>query len=414
MRLSWLWPVINLITTLIASVIVFVVPMTPFQSYVTPSQPFIVMGFLLFCPGMALVRFLRLNDLAIELSLAVALSLSVDSIVAGAFLYAKYWSLLDMMAVLVLLTLTCSIAQIVMQLPLVGLARSQEQTDDIEKTATVSLASVRGATQKPQEVMRESTPQPVEMAASRVRKDAWDLEKAATTIMPAVAHPQSLQRIEKVSTTIMPAASDSQKASSQTKDIEKAATTIMPAASDSRKKDIEKTATTIMPAMVQSQNGQSIAEKDTKLLTTTSNPSGTQKIEEKDTTHMPLAAGAGVVVQNKPATQEEKKKALFTPPIDKPQDTPAIEEKQAPLVASTARSTDALEDEEADNTDKMPVVRRKKLQKDTSNNERDTDANLKSEDFSTPIPGETPNPLPALPPSTVTKNVLRKRRLLNQ
>ncbi len=51
-----------------------------------------VLWFVLVCPGMALVHVLRLRDPVAELSLAVALSLALDTLVASAFLYAGRWS----------------------------------------------------------------------------------------------------------------------------------------------------------------------------------------------------------------------------------------------------------------------------------------------------------------------------------
>src|SRR5579883_3316404 len=212
MRSLWLWPTINLLATLITGVIVSIAP-------ATPLQPYVVMSFVCFCPGMALVRFLRLHDLAIELSLAVALSLSVASIAAGALLYAKHWSPVNTLTTLVLLTLTCSIAQLIMQLPI----------DDIAESETMALAALKGKVGEQQEVVKASTPQP----PSRVRKAAWGLEEAATTVIPATANQRPIQSIGQGAT------------------------------SKSHKKEIEQAATTILPAVAHAQTQHSVAEKDT-------------------------------------------------------------------------------------------------------------------------------------------------------
>jgi hypothetical protein len=59
----------------------------------TPSvRAPIIVAFLLVCPGLALTRLLRLGDLAVELTLAVALSIALDGLVAGSLLYAGEWS----------------------------------------------------------------------------------------------------------------------------------------------------------------------------------------------------------------------------------------------------------------------------------------------------------------------------------
>jgi hypothetical protein len=64
----------------------------------------LVLWFAAICPGLSLVRLLRLDDRLIELVLAVALSLSLDGIVAAAFLYSNYWSPPAIMASLMAIT----------------------------------------------------------------------------------------------------------------------------------------------------------------------------------------------------------------------------------------------------------------------------------------------------------------------
>ena len=57
-----------------------------------PVRPLVALWFLAVCPGMALVRLLGLRDLLAELVLAVAVSLSLETIVATALVYAGSWS----------------------------------------------------------------------------------------------------------------------------------------------------------------------------------------------------------------------------------------------------------------------------------------------------------------------------------
>jgi hypothetical protein len=52
----------------------------------------VVMCFLFTCPGMVLVRFFHFRDVAAEWTLAVALSLALDAIIASIQLYAGHWS----------------------------------------------------------------------------------------------------------------------------------------------------------------------------------------------------------------------------------------------------------------------------------------------------------------------------------
>lgn len=52
----------------------------------------IVFSFMLICPGMAFVRLLNVKDSLITITLAVALSLAIDAVVAMIQLYSQQWS----------------------------------------------------------------------------------------------------------------------------------------------------------------------------------------------------------------------------------------------------------------------------------------------------------------------------------
>jgi hypothetical protein len=84
-RLQWLWPAVIIVSTVVADVVVDV-------DIATAIRPLVVMWFLCACPGMVLVRFFPLADPVFEWTLALALSLSVDGLVAGTWLYAGKWS----------------------------------------------------------------------------------------------------------------------------------------------------------------------------------------------------------------------------------------------------------------------------------------------------------------------------------
>jgi hypothetical protein len=58
----------------------------------SPFRPIATLGFLAVCPGMAIIRLLQLEDVLTELTLAVAFSIALDSLVAGTMLYAGWWS----------------------------------------------------------------------------------------------------------------------------------------------------------------------------------------------------------------------------------------------------------------------------------------------------------------------------------
>jgi hypothetical protein len=58
----------------------------------SPARPAIVFSFLLVCPGLAFVRLLRIQGPLIELTLAIALSIALDVIVAEAMVLTRQWS----------------------------------------------------------------------------------------------------------------------------------------------------------------------------------------------------------------------------------------------------------------------------------------------------------------------------------
>lgn len=56
-----------------------------------PLRPWLTFWFFLVCPGMAFVGLLNLNDRLTELTLAIALSLALDTIIPAIMLYAEAW-----------------------------------------------------------------------------------------------------------------------------------------------------------------------------------------------------------------------------------------------------------------------------------------------------------------------------------
>ncbi len=82
---NWLWPALLLVSALATWI-----------AYTLLSdgivRPFIVLWFFVICPGMALVRLLRLRNLLAEYTLAVATSLTLETLVASIQLYANHWS----------------------------------------------------------------------------------------------------------------------------------------------------------------------------------------------------------------------------------------------------------------------------------------------------------------------------------
>lgn len=70
-----------------------------------PVRVVFVLWFLLACPGMMLVRFFHLGEPVFEWVVAIALSLAVDSFVAGILLYSGRWSPASTFAILLAFTI---------------------------------------------------------------------------------------------------------------------------------------------------------------------------------------------------------------------------------------------------------------------------------------------------------------------
>jgi len=76
-----------------------------------PVRATVTLAFMAVGPGMALMGLLRLDDLLLELSLALALSLVLETIVAMAMLLLNHWVPAAGLAVLEILTVIGVLAQ---------------------------------------------------------------------------------------------------------------------------------------------------------------------------------------------------------------------------------------------------------------------------------------------------------------
>src|SRR6266487_3042451 len=106
-RFSWLWPTIIIFSTIVVGFVNFI-------STDIVVRPIVVMWFLFVCPGMVVIRFLRLKEPVVEWALALALSFSIDAIVAGIQLYAGGWSPGITLVILMSLCLGGAIMQVVL------------------------------------------------------------------------------------------------------------------------------------------------------------------------------------------------------------------------------------------------------------------------------------------------------------
>lgn len=107
MKSSWIWLGVILLSSLAIWLTSRLMPGTAL--YVA-----VLTWFLFVCPGMALVRFLRLHDPMVEWILAVALSITLDAIVSGAQLYAGRWSPGGTLGILIVLSIEGALVHLIL------------------------------------------------------------------------------------------------------------------------------------------------------------------------------------------------------------------------------------------------------------------------------------------------------------
>jgi hypothetical protein len=88
------------------------VAMTTYGWTSSPARPLVTTWFLLLCPGMALVRFLPQRGPLTLFVLAIATSLSLETLVAETMLEASLWSPRATLAILIALTAGGAVAQL--------------------------------------------------------------------------------------------------------------------------------------------------------------------------------------------------------------------------------------------------------------------------------------------------------------
>ena len=167
MRLRWMiwaWPLCILLFTLAVTLITFVFPDNG-------ARPAVIMAFLFVIPGMAVVRFFRIEDIAIELMLALALSFSIDAFTAGIVLYAGQWSQKNILSFLIGLCLSSAVAQLAIVRPTQTLVhplniRNVEEEGEKGGDMIIDLAKAPSSRQK-----AEKTRALIELAASLSKKN---------------------------------------------------------------------------------------------------------------------------------------------------------------------------------------------------------------------------------------------------
>ena len=77
-----------------------------------PLRAVVVLGFLLAGPGLAFVPLLRIRQTSVEITLVLALSLALDTLVAEVLVLAQFWSAGLALAVLIAISVTGAVVQL--------------------------------------------------------------------------------------------------------------------------------------------------------------------------------------------------------------------------------------------------------------------------------------------------------------
>lgn len=104
-RQFWAWPVIIVLSAIAAALAAVFMPGT------LPCL-LLDMWFLFICPGMMIVRFLRLNAPAAEWMLALAFSFAFDGLVAGVLIYSGVWTPARTLSIVIAFSVVGSVAQL--------------------------------------------------------------------------------------------------------------------------------------------------------------------------------------------------------------------------------------------------------------------------------------------------------------
>lgn len=138
---AFLWPIIIIISAFAAYFVNVV-----FTN--TVVRPAIIFWFLCVCPGMVLIRFLRLKEPGMEWILGLTMSFTVDTMIAAIQLYTGRWSpvsTLDILTGFCLVVSTLQLAMLISQVSITGYSviKAMERADVLQTKAQTALQSLR-------------------------------------------------------------------------------------------------------------------------------------------------------------------------------------------------------------------------------------------------------------------------------
>ena len=83
MKRAFAWPIVISASAMILIIATFTG---------APFRPAVAFWFLLLCPGMAFVRLLHIEEWLTELTLSIALSIAINTLVSETMILARLWS----------------------------------------------------------------------------------------------------------------------------------------------------------------------------------------------------------------------------------------------------------------------------------------------------------------------------------
>ena len=110
MRFQLIWPGV-IVGSAVTSGLFF------FLGLASPLRLILTLWFLLVCPGMAFVRLLRFDESYYEWTLAIALSISLDALVACILLYTGFWSIELGLSIVIMISLLGVLLQLLLTRP---------------------------------------------------------------------------------------------------------------------------------------------------------------------------------------------------------------------------------------------------------------------------------------------------------
>ncbi|GHO70615.1 hypothetical protein KSC_095070 [Ktedonobacter sp. SOSP1-52] len=416
MRLLWLWPAIIILCALAACIVTYVIPDAQIRAVT-------VMSFLFICPGMALVRFLRLNDVITEWIMAFSLSFAIDAIVGGIFLYTGHWSLSGILITLLVISLLGATGQLVILHPVVAQRLSAlsifKMPEDITDSETMALPkiSLAGHTGKAVSIEDQQTAYLSNYKLSSSTDQTRDVTETDTIQMPSVIRNTPAQEdiadhdttyinaVEHINANDLPDIID--ESQNNIEAIEEKATVHVPSISISYSP---------APQAKPNTDKQSLEEQETQQLSTNT----TQEqdlLEEQDITPIPEASPSSA--DNEQVIDEQDIAPIPEISSSSADDEQAVEEKETINIPSVQMPEPDLipeqtsvnpltsEKEQEEQEEKEPVIIAAKPEpfKEPQKKEKTLSAR-------TIIPHT--NPHKAIVQEPTTKNVLRKKRLTKE